>query len=207
MSIREAYSDWAATYDLDRNLTRDLDHTVSTNVLANFRCRSVLELGCGTGKNTRLLAQIAERVHSLDFAPEMIEKAKNKLPAVNVDYEVADITQPWPCRDSSHDLVVSNLVLEHVRDLHVVFSEAFRVLVPGGQFFVCELHPMRQYQGKRAIFRRDGEAIAIDAFVHHLADFTDAGAQNGFLLARMNEWWHEEDKNEPPRLLSLLFAK
>jgi ubiquinone/menaquinone biosynthesis C-methylase UbiE len=79
MSIRQAYSDWATTYDLDRNLTRDLDQAVTRNILANLHCKSVLELGCGTGKNTALLAEIGERICAIDFSPSMIERAKDKL--------------------------------------------------------------------------------------------------------------------------------
>ena len=117
MSIRQAYSDWAATYDLDRNLTRDLDQAVAMNILANLHCKSVLELGCGTGKNTALLAEIGERVRAVDFSQSMIERAKDKLRLNNVSFEVADITEPWPCASESYDLIVCNLVLEHIRDL------------------------------------------------------------------------------------------
>src|SRR3989442_9357142 len=116
MSIRQAYSDWAATYDVDRNLTRDLDQAVTRNILANLHCKSVLELGCGTGKNTALLAEIGERVRAVDFSPSMIERAKDKLRLNNVSFEVADITEPWPCASDSYDLIVCNLVLEHIRD-------------------------------------------------------------------------------------------
>src|SRR5262249_26438463 len=44
VSIKTAYNNWAATYDLDRNLTRDLDRVVTRKILAHRRCRSTLEL-------------------------------------------------------------------------------------------------------------------------------------------------------------------
>ena len=207
MSVRQAYSDWAATYDVDRNLTRDLDQAVTRNILANLHCKSVLELGCGTGKNTALLAEIGERVRAVDFSQSMIERAKDKLRLNNVSFEVADITEPWPCASESYDLIVCNLVLEHIRDLSFIFAEAFRVLVTQGRFFLCELHPTRQYEGKQASFRRNGKMTAIEAFVHHLTDFTDAANDHGFSLQSMKEWWHEEDRNKPPRLVSFMFEK
>ena len=146
-----AYTDWSATYDLDRNLTRDLDQLVTRDTLSGLRCKSILEIGCGTGKNTPLLAQIGEHVSALDFSAGMIEKSQSeKLSLDNVTFEVADITQPWPCEDRSMDLVVCNLVLEHIPDLSFIFSEASRVLVKTGRFFVSELHPFRQYQGTQA---------------------------------------------------------
>jgi len=207
MSIQHAYSEWSTTYDLDRNLTRDLDQAVTRNTLANLHCKSVLELGCGTGKNTALLAEIGERVCAIDLSPSMIEKAKDKLRLHNVSFAVADITKPWPCESESYDLIVCNLVLEHIHDLSFIFAEAFRVLVAKGRFFLCELHPTRQYEGKQANFQRNGTMTAIEAFVHHLTDFTDAANDCGFSLQGMKEWWHEEDRNKPPRLVSFMFEK
>lgn len=40
-----------------------------------LRCKSVVEIGCSTGKNTLLLSQIALEVHAIDFSAQMIEKA------------------------------------------------------------------------------------------------------------------------------------
>jgi malonyl-CoA O-methyltransferase len=207
MNIQEAYTDWAATYDSDRNLTRDLDQLVTREALGNLRCKSVLEIGCGTGKNTALLAQVGERVFALDFSAGMIEKAREKLSLDNVSFDVADITQPWAFASHSIDLITCNLVLEHVRDLSFIFAEASRVLVETGQFFVSELHPFRQYQGTQANFRRNQETTQIQAFVHHISDFLEAAAANNLALAWMKERWHEEDQDKPPRLVSFMFQK
>src|ERR1044072_3115527 len=206
MKVNEAYTDWSTTYDSDRNLTRDLDHSVTHATLAHLHFDSVLELGCGTGKNTGLLSTIWDRVHALDFSSGMIEKAKAKLNQPNITFEIADINSSWPCQDQSFDLVVCNLVLEHIQDLSFVFSEAARVLRNPGRFFVCELHPFRQYGGTVARFQR-AETTEIHAFVHHLTDFTDAARANGLLLMSLKEWWHEEDAGKPPRLVSFVFEK
>ena len=207
VKTQKAYNHWSSTYDQDRNLTRDLDQTITRKTLANLRCKSVLEIGCGTGKNTALLAEIAENVHALDFSGAMIEKAKQKLRAGNVSFVVADLTQRWPCKERAVDLIACNLVLEHIRDLSSIFFEANRVLVTGGRFFISELHPFRQYQGTKANFQRDQQRTEIGAFVHHLSEFTGAAAAAGFSLTGMNEWWHEEDRDKPPRLVSFMFEK
>jgi ubiquinone/menaquinone biosynthesis C-methylase UbiE len=206
MSIQTAYNDWAATYDLDRNLTRDLDQVVTQDTLAHRRCRSILEIGCGTGKNTALLADIGERVLALDFSEAMINRAKEKLPLDHVIFAVADLTCSWPCNDQSVDLIVCNLVLEHIGDLSLIFVEAFRALVAGGDFFICELHPFRQYQGNKANFKRDEETIEIPA-LHHISEFIRAAQSNGLTIESFNEWWHEADQDKLPRLVSFLFKK
>jgi ubiquinone/menaquinone biosynthesis C-methylase UbiE len=213
MTVHEAYNWWAATYDSDRNLTRDLDQAVTRATLGSLRCSSILELGCGTGKNTELLAQLGRRVYSLDFSEQMISQAKTKLRADNVSFLVADLTRRWPCRAKAVDLAVCNLVLEHIADLDFIFSEASRVLVKGGRFFVCELHPFRQYQGAKATFQHGQEQTLIPAFVHHISHFLDAAQRAGFTLQSLKEWWHEEDQRSqadeqvPPRLVSVLFEK
>ena len=207
MTIQDAYTDWSTTYDSDRNLTRDLDQRVARQQLADLRCKSILELGCGTGKNTPLLASIGAQVHALDFSAGMIEKAQAKVTSPNVTFEIADITKRWPSQDESVDLIVCNLVLEHIEDLNFIFAEALRVLVAGGRFFICELHPFRQYSGTQARFQRADDTKHITAFTHHITDFTNAALANGLMAIEMKEWWHEEDEGKAPRLISFLFEK
>lgn len=207
MSVQAAYDNWSATYDADENLTRDLDRVVTRETLMGLRCKSVVEIGCGTGKNTLLLSQIAETVYAIDFSASMLEKAKQKVSSANVMFITADITQPWACSNGSADLITCNLVLEHIEDLSFIFLEAFRVLAKGGYFFICELHPFRQYRGTQANFQRNQEVIEIPAFVHHLSEFFNTAKKQNFLLEDFNEWWHEQDQNKLPRLASFLFRK
>ena len=207
MSIQQAYNEWSQTYDTDRNLTRDLDHRILRETLAHRRFDAVLELGCGTGKNTVILAQVGRRVHALDFSEGMIAKARQKVSDQNVVFSVADLTQKWPCDEAGYDLIVCSLVLEHIEDLSFIFSEAWRVLAHGGQFLIHELHPFRQYDGKKARFGRGDEVIEVDAFVHHISDFLNAALESGLRLAKLDEHWHEQDQGKLPRIVSLLFER
>ena len=207
MKIQDAYTRWSATYDSDRNLTRDLDQLATNRTLSDQHYQNILELGCGTGKNTALLDRIGRKVLALDFSPGMLQQARTKVRTDHVFFVRADLTKPWPVKTGSFELVVCNLVLEHIEDLDPIFYEASQALTSGGQFFVSELHPFRQYQGTQANFRAEQETISIDAFVHHLSDFTEAAREHGLSLKLMKEWWHEEDLNKLPRLVSFLFEK
>lgn len=207
MDIQNAYNEWSDIYDSNINLTRDLDSTVTLNLLARGHFDSILELGCGTGKNTVFFAEIGVNVHALDFSEGMIQKAKEKVKSGNVHFEKADLTTRWNCEDDVYDLISCNLVLEHIEDLSHIFAEAARTLRLGGKFLINELHPFRQYDGTKARFERGGETVEVNAFVHHISDFINAASDNGLRLAMFNEYWHEEDEGKPPRLVSFIFEK
>ena len=207
MNVQQAYDLWSANYDADHNLTRDLDQTVTESMLGNLHVSSVLEIGCGTGKNTPLLAKIGDKVTAVDFSAGMIAQAKAKITAPNVTFQAADITQPWPTAEAAFDLITCNLILEHVADLDFIFAEASRSLAAGGRLFISELHPFKQYQGGKAQFQLGAETTFVPAFVHHVSDFFNAAKKNALVLLTLKEWWHEQDDGKPPRLITLLFGR
>lgn len=207
MNVQSAYNKWSTTYDEDTNLTRDLDLIIMSKTFSGTKFNSVLEIGCGTGKNTELLSRIAKKVYAFDFSEEMISKAKEKVKSKNVVFTQADITLKWLIEKNTIELVTCNLILEHIENLDFIFTEANRCLKEKGKFFINELHPFRQYDGKKAAFVNAGKTTEIDAFVHNISDFTNAAINNGFKLLKLNEFWHELDKNKLPRILSLVFIK
>lgn len=79
MKIKNDYNRWAFQYDRDINLTRDLDKIVTKNSLYSIDFSSVLELGCGTGKNTQWLITRAKELVGIDFSKNMLKIAKKKL--------------------------------------------------------------------------------------------------------------------------------
>jgi ubiquinone/menaquinone biosynthesis C-methylase UbiE len=205
-NVQEGYNQWAHSYDSVENKTRDLDKKAVQNILSQYGFLNVLELGCGTGKNTEWLAAKAQQVTAVDFSEIMLQKAKEKITLSNVTFIQADVTRPWPFEKEYFDLVTCNLILEHVQDLKVVFAEASRILQTGGNFFICELHPFKQYSGSKARFEKDNAITELDCFVHHTAEFFNTALQNGFSCTRLDEWF-DEDKNDIPRLISFVFEK
>ncbi len=208
MNVQEAYNDWAQSYDTDANATRDLDQVVLSRALGTVHFASIIEAGCGTGKNTELLSRIGGSVVALDFSEGMLAQAKAKLGHLkNVTFAAADLTERWPCADHSATLVTCNLVLEHVPDLTPVLAEAARTLLDGGSLIICELHPFRQYEGTLATFTRGETKKEIPGFVHHISDYLGAARNAGFDLRFLQEWWHAKDTSKPPRLVSFLFTR
>jgi ubiquinone/menaquinone biosynthesis C-methylase UbiE len=208
--IAQDYDRWAASYDTDLNATRDLDAIVLRRQTAlAIEGRDVLELGAGTGKNTIWLAASAKSVIALDFSPGMLARAHERVGAMpGVQFVQHDVCNPWPVPSRSIDVVVANLMLEHVRDLAPVFDEARRVLRPGGQLYFCELHPYRQFQGKQAQIKDPvtGATTLLAVYIHTFSDYANTALRAGFVLREIGEAL--EDKapaGAPPRLLSMLF--
>ena len=79
MSIEKSYNSWAKQYDTNNNKTRDLDKKATIKTLSNYNFNYVLELGCGTGKNTIWLLEKAKNIIAFDFSKEMLKKAKEKI--------------------------------------------------------------------------------------------------------------------------------
>ncbi|MDB5252443.1 MAG: class SAM-dependent methyltransferase [Flaviaesturariibacter sp.] len=205
-TISAAYNEWSATYDDMTNPTRDLDATAIRTVLEPFAEGAVLELGCGTGKNTAWLETRATRLVSVDFSEGMLEKARTRLAGSFVTFQQADITRPLPFPDASFGVATCNLVLEHIADLAPVFAEISRVLAPGGRFFLSELHPFKQYSGSKARFEKDGQTQVVDCHLHHVSDYLRDAGSAGLQLERLDEWF-DDGARAIPRLLTLLFRK
>lgn len=215
--VEAAYDSWAESYDTGPNPTRDLDAVVLRRLLPDLAGQRVLEIGCGTGKNTPALRG-ADRVVGLDLSEAMLERARRRLESGDgapVEFVRHDLTRGLPFPDGSFEVVTSNLVLEHVEDLGPVLREVARVLTPGGLALLVEFHPYRQFQGRGARFRlpEGGEEILVPFHVHHLGEFHRAARDAGLVLEDLQEWCAPEDPQlarppgpeDLPRLLSLRF--
>lgn len=206
MNVERAYNHWAAIYDTNENKTRDLDKVATQTILYKYPFQKVLELGCGTGKNTEWLATQAEEVIALDFSAEMLAKARAKISTPQVHFRQIDLKKDWHIPKESVDIVTVNLVLEHLEDLRTIFEQAYQSLHKGGHFFICELHPFKQYMGSKARFETANGVEELEVYTHHVSDFLNTAKALNFNLLELEEWF-DEDNKEYPRLLSLMFKK
>ena len=203
--IIDNYDSWAYQYDSNVNPTRDLDKIATIKSLSSLNFFHVLELGCGSGKNTEWLITKADKLVGLDFSKNMLSLAKNKLKNDRVTFINTDINEEWPVDDNSFDLATISLTLEHIKKLDHIFNSLFMKLKRGGKCFVCELHPKKQSTGSRAHFEKNGVRIVLDVFQHSEQDYIQSAKKEGFkLLTKKN--WYDNDKNLP-RLISFLFEK
>lgn len=207
MSTRQLYNQWSATYDEVENKTRDLEKIAGQKILSSLKVDSIIELGCGTGKNTEWLSQQCDHLTAIDLSEEMMARAKQKIQQPHVIFQRADIKQPWNFTDRKADLITCSLILEHIEDLTAVFSNVRDHLKEGGHFYICELHPFKQYSGSKARFESAEGTQVLECFIHNLTDYLEAAALNDLSLVQLNEWFDDNNRMNFPRLVSFLFRK
>src|SRR5919197_819367 len=124
---------------------RSLFRGIASDVAAAApRAAQVLEVGCGPGRLSILLAKQGRDVTGLDLDPAMVERARINAAAIpwNADgapsFVVGDVaTMPFP--DSAFDLVVSTLSMHHWDDAAAGLAEIARVLRPGDRALIWDL--------------------------------------------------------------------
>ena len=151
----EAAQDWVGQ---DQVLRTGLLDSWMLDELGDVRGKRVLDIGCGEGRFSRLLAGLGAEVTGVDLTEPLIERARGM--AVGGDsYVVGDAESLAGIEDESFDLAVSYIVLVDVLDYRAAVEAAYRILKPGGRFVVCNVHPMRSAvpygwinQGNRKLF-------------------------------------------------------
>jgi ubiquinone/menaquinone biosynthesis C-methylase UbiE len=112
--------------------------------------RDVLDVACGEGYGSALLARNARRVTGADIAQAAIDHASARYPSIgNLEFRQADCTAlPFP--DASFDTVVSFETIEHITAQERFLDEARRVLRPDG-IIVISCPNKVEYTDKRGV--------------------------------------------------------
>lgn len=100
--------------------------------------RRVLDLGCGTGRIAKELADRGAQVSGVDPSPAMLEQARARCGRA-VDLRRAS-AEELPFRDASFERTVLHLVV-HLLDRPRAFAELARVLAPGGRVVIATFSP------------------------------------------------------------------
>ena len=94
--------------------------------------KTILDLGCGTGRNANYLADLGNKVIGIEISKTALNLAQSRAReiGVNVDYRLGDIGKPYEIADSSVDIILdvtsSNSLDEKGREIYL--SEMNRVL-------------------------------------------------------------------------------
>ena len=114
---------------------------VIDDLLGDVKDKRVLDVGCGDGYYARKLAATGAAVLAIDGSAEMIKLALRDTPGGEVEYRVADLTQPLPLPDRRFDVVLANMVLMDIPTLDVALAEVARVVTDGAVLVFSVTHP------------------------------------------------------------------
>lgn len=143
---------WESAYIDAEEQGRDVDPEIKEympGVIETFKengVKTVLDLGCGQGKNSVYLAEHGFKVKGLDGAPTGVEATIEKMAKslkqdgqkLEEDFTVGDIYEPLPYDDKSFDAILSTQVIHHntIDNIRKLIAEMARILKPEGPVFV-----------------------------------------------------------------------
>lgn len=108
---------------------------------SSFGGMKVLEVGCGAGYDAYEFCRQGADYMGIDITPENIDRTKKHLAFYGYSPQVIEgDAESLPFENDSFKSVFSNGVLHHTPDMQKSFSEAYRVLEPGGEFWVTIYH-------------------------------------------------------------------
>ncbi len=168
LSPRDAYRLWSETYGsqpkhpvfvLETEILRDL---LSKADVTN---KVVIDIGVGTGRHWSELASHGPRsLHGVDISPEMLGRLRERFPDAAV-YERRS-TRLDAFSDASVDLIVSSLMLGHVREVGDELREWTRILRDGGQIVYTDFHPQALRAGAKRTFGYRGRTFEVESHCH-----------------------------------------
>ncbi|PYH99643.1 S-adenosyl-L-methionine-dependent methyltransferase [Aspergillus ellipticus CBS 707.79] len=211
METVEAYNKWAKVYDTDGSFLQALDTIEMRHLLPLFLqlltrvsgsdTTKLIDLGCGTGRNTLLLAEVAApemKIIGLDASPGMLDVAREAIhrAALNSNESLTDrvslgifdlLHRPLevPANSLGAAGVISTLVLEHI-PLQQFFESATMLLRPGGYLLVTNMHSdMGAISQAGFVDTVTGTKIRPTSFSHTLKDVVAAADQAGFQMEKL----------------------
>lgn len=177
--VAASFSRAAHSYDGVAELQRRVGTALLARIPADLQPQHWLDLGCGTGYFSRLLAPRYPHATglALDIAEGMLRHAQ---PLAGAQHFIGADAENLPLRNASLDLIYSSLALQWCADFPRVLSEAARVLRPNGVLAFSSL-----CVGTLQELRDSWQAV--DGFVHvnrfrQFADYQQHAANSGLQL-------------------------
>jgi malonyl-CoA O-methyltransferase len=182
-ATREAYERWAPVYPpVAHNPLMRIEQQVMLEQWPEVAGRFALDVGCGTGRYAKLLAQTgAQHVVALDFCPPMLHQVAD---ASRVQANMMQL----PFGNAVFDVVMSGLALGHATDVRRWMAEVSRVLRPGGVLLYSDFHPEAARAGLTRSFKdRNQQTCTVPHYSYDVAVQIEAVRAAGLNMEVMRE--------------------
>ncbi len=159
IKIAKSFDSASRSYDVSARLQRFSGKHLMP-LLPNRNDLTVLDLGCGTGFFTELLASTYQQVIGVDISSKMLEfTQQNRSGDIQL---VAGDAFKMPFSDNSIDCIYSNLAIQWCNPLENVLEELMRILKPGGIFVFSTLVEGTLFELKSSWRQVDNDQHVID---------------------------------------------
>lgn len=187
----EGYNLWAQTYAQEENPIKKYSDELVTNWIANLKGKSVLDVGCGTGRFCRLAHQKgAAKIVGTDLSPKMIDEAKRNCEGV--EFKVMDLLKEK--MEGKFNLVICALVLGHMEDLNFVLTNLVNNLGDGGILLVTDFHPYQTMRGAKRTFKNQKhQPVEVEHYLHLFEEYFEILSKaNAFVDELVEPKWQNE---------------
>ncbi|KAF2202783.1 S-adenosyl-L-methionine-dependent methyltransferase [Delitschia confertaspora ATCC 74209] len=217
LPTRETYNAWASVYDTDGNILQAIDDLSLSTLLPEFLTQvlsssssstlNILDLGCGTGRNTAKLLTYPwptdklVNVHGVDFSRKMLDIAERKLRGAKEQWSPSIHKLGLECTDAFNDdsgnevffpalqlhAIISTLVAEHI-PLETYFR-ALAELLPreGSCALITNMHQEMGQLSQAGFVTSEGVKIRGTSYVHSVEDMMEEAMRWGFEVLGVNE--------------------
>ncbi len=144
----EASLSWADFVRTGKDYYREeMNNPAAFKVIGNVRNKHVLDLSCGEGYNTRILARRGAKVVGVDFSKRMTDLAKQveKTEKLGISYYVSDAADLKEFESECFDVVTCLMALMDIERYEEAISEVARVLKKNGRFVFSITHPCFEF--------------------------------------------------------------
>jgi malonyl-CoA O-methyltransferase len=216
VSPREAYRYWAESFDEGTPIlaleSRQLMPILS-NAVPEFAGKRFLDIGCGTGRWLGWAVDRGAHAVGADLSPEMLDIGKRK-PGLSGRMVQAD-AMATPFRDACADVVLSALVIGHMRPVSQAMAELARIAAPGARVIVTDFHPDALRRGWKRTFKSGADTIEMESEPYSISElahddlaldefheFPFGEQERHFFEAAGKGAWFDEMRDQPAILVA-----